>query len=230
MMANRIATVILKGHCVKTGDSPRLSLRNVNPCDKPARMVATIPRTIRLVPNRMAPSCNRTLSGVGDVCCKERKNPTIPKPNVAIVRVVLIQASVVRSSASFVRKLAMLVRRPAKLTRGSLESGDSCLVGLFASFPDIRLEPIKLICGSAQAIVLSKSIAEHCRKVTRFPIDDASRGPASDSRGIDGTVLASRKGSRILGIMRGCASRRIWPCWELRQRNDCEKGLPPRIP
>ena len=42
----------------------------------------------------------RILRSGADCACRERKKPTIPKPKVAMVSVVLTQASVVRSSAS----------------------------------------------------------------------------------------------------------------------------------
>ena len=99
-MASKTATVMLKGHFDRTIGSPRRSLRKVDQCDMPASNVATMPRTIKPVPNRIAPSCNRMFSVVGADARKERKNPTIPKPNPAMVKVVLIQASVVRSSAN----------------------------------------------------------------------------------------------------------------------------------
>jgi len=50
---------------------------------------------------------------VGDFSSKVRKYPIEPNPNVAIVNVVLIHASVVRSSASAVRNFASVVRSGA---------------------------------------------------------------------------------------------------------------------
>src|SRR5277367_5216294 len=47
---------------------------------------------------------------VGYFSSKVRKNPIEPNPNVAMVNVVLIHASVVRSSASAVRNFANVVR------------------------------------------------------------------------------------------------------------------------
>ncbi len=52
---------------------------------------------------RIAPGRSRMVSGLGDRYWIARKNATIPKPKLAMARVVLAQASVVRSSASRVR-------------------------------------------------------------------------------------------------------------------------------
>jgi len=54
-MANSAVTVILKGHCVKTGTSPRRSRRNVNQCDTPVKIVAKMPSRTRKVPKRICP-------------------------------------------------------------------------------------------------------------------------------------------------------------------------------
>ncbi len=101
-----MATVILKGQCVRTTALFRCSLRNVSQCDTPTNIVATMPRTISATPYRIAFSCSRTDSGVADLSRRVRKKPTVPKPKVAKVSVVRIQARVVRSSASWVRNLA----------------------------------------------------------------------------------------------------------------------------
>jgi hypothetical protein len=98
--ASSMAIVILKGHGVRTIASFRRSLRNVSQCETPANIVATVPRMISATPNRIAFSCRRTDSAFADLSRRVRKNPTMPKPKVANVSVVRIQASVVRSSAS----------------------------------------------------------------------------------------------------------------------------------
>jgi hypothetical protein len=108
--ANNMATVMLNDHWDKKTASPRRSLRNVSQCATPAINVATIPSTTRAVPNMIALSCKWTISGVGDLSRRVRKNATIAKPNVAMVNAVRTQASVVRSSESCVRNFAMLVR------------------------------------------------------------------------------------------------------------------------
>ncbi len=110
MTTKNIATVMLSGHWVKTGVWPRSNLRSVNQCESPASTVATNPSTMSATPKAIAPACIRCVSSFGELSRNERKKATMPKPKLAIVSVVRIQASVVRSSASDVRKLAMLVR------------------------------------------------------------------------------------------------------------------------
>ena len=119
MTANRIATVMLRGHCVTTGVFPLRSLRSVNQCDAAASTIDTIDSTNRAVPIRIAPSCRRVDCSFGTFSRSERKKPIIPKPKLPIVKLVRSQASVVRSSAKLVRKLAMLVRFAARLTGSS---------------------------------------------------------------------------------------------------------------
>jgi hypothetical protein len=97
-----VAKVRLRGHAVDTRGSPRRSLRRVNHWEMPANTVATIPRRIRAVPIRIASRCSRRVSALGDFSSIARKKATIPNPKLAIVKVVLIQARVVRSSASAV--------------------------------------------------------------------------------------------------------------------------------
>src|SRR5512147_2544121 len=68
-------------------------------------------------------------AGVGDCARTERKKPTRPKPKLAMVSVVLIHASVVRSRASPVRNPAMVVRFWASSARGSVGFDRSPLFG-----------------------------------------------------------------------------------------------------
>ena len=114
------ATVILRGHWLNTGISPLRSLRTVRQCETPESTVATMPRIISVYPNSIAAWCNRMASGVGDCARTERKKPTRPNPKLAMVSVVLIHASVVRSRASPVRNPAMVVRFSASAAGASV--------------------------------------------------------------------------------------------------------------
>lgn len=91
---------MLNGQWLRTGSSPRLSRRTLNQCDTLEITVAAIAIRTSAVPNRIATSCIRMLSAVGNRSTEVRKKATMPKPNVAMVRVVLIHANVVRSKAS----------------------------------------------------------------------------------------------------------------------------------
>lgn len=68
-------------------------------------------------------------AAVGDCARTERKKPTKPKPKLAMVSVVLIHASVVRSRASPVRNPPMAVRFSASSARGSAGFDRSSLLG-----------------------------------------------------------------------------------------------------
>jgi hypothetical protein len=104
-----MAPVTLKGHGVRTTLLFWRSLRNVGQCETSENIVATMPRTRSATPNRIAFSCSRTDSGVAALSRRVRKKPTVPKPKVAKVSVVRIQARVVRSSASWVQNFAKVV-------------------------------------------------------------------------------------------------------------------------
>src|SRR5208337_1492002 len=111
------------------------------------------------VPKWIAPCCSFGVSSLGDGCRIERKNATIPKPKLAMVKVVLIQARVVRSRASWVRKSAMFVRLRARSTRGS--------VGFVAS------SSMALPCPASRA-----SLGELQSRVIRPIADDLERDVA----------------------------------------------------
>jgi len=119
---------VFKGFRISTGSPFILGKLRAQPpkenhWDAPDNTVAAMPRTTRTMPNFTAPWCNCALLALGDFSSKVRKNPIVPRPKVAIVIVVLIHTSVVRSSASCVRYLAIPVRSRAKSTRGSAVFG-----------------------------------------------------------------------------------------------------------